>query len=109
MHPVRDALQHEVERQITLALDVLKYRGARIRPAAVATTLPMPTGSPLAAAVSVAVSAGSHGELRVRIAASAIAQPDERAALEATLDERAPLPGAVVVAPVLVPAPTGAP
>lgn len=109
MHPLRDALQLEVERQMPLALDVLKYRGTRIRPAAVATTVPMPAGSPLAAAVSIAVSPGSHGELRVTIAASAIARPDERAALQATLDERAPLPGTVVVAPLLAPAPTGAP
>jgi hypothetical protein len=83
MHPARAALQLEVLRQMALALDVLKYRGTRIPPAAVATTLPMPTGSPLAAAVSIAVSPGSHGELRVTIAASVIARPGERAALEA--------------------------
>ncbi|HEY1653664.1 MAG TPA: hypothetical protein VGF86_00965 [Candidatus Tumulicola sp.] len=106
--PIRDALQTAVRREMPIAFDVLKYRDAKIVPTSVATTLPMPAGSPLPAQLSVRVSRA--GATSVRIAIDAVAtETGERATLTAVLGERAPLPGSKVRAPGLAPAPTGAP
>lgn len=107
--PVRDALQSAVRREMPIALDVVKYRGATIAPASVATTLPMATGSPLPADLSIVTSPLAHDAVRVSITAAAAGSSRQHVTLTATLGERAPLPGAVVHAPGLVPAPTGAP
>ncbi|HEY5426768.1 MAG TPA: prepilin-type N-terminal cleavage/methylation domain-containing protein [Candidatus Tumulicola sp.] len=107
--PERAALQSAARREMTIARDVLKYRGASIAPAAAATTLPMPAGTPLAVELSIATSRTARGAIRVVVAAAASNRSGERAALEATLSARAPLPGAIVHAPGIVPAPTGAP
>jgi hypothetical protein len=109
MHPAQDALQFEVKREMGIALDVLKYQGANIAPTAIATTLPLPAGSPLPVNVSIATTSLPHGPIRVTITASTSRRPTESVSLTAALDERAPSPGAVVHAPALVPAPTGAP
>ncbi len=108
MRPVREALEDEVRREMAVALDVLKYRGGTIAPAAVATTLPMPAGSPLAARVSITVSPDPSGAVSVTVTAEA-GDPAQHATLRATAGAQAPLPGTVVTAPGLVPAPTGAP
>ncbi len=108
MRPIRDALENEVRRELPVALDVLKYQGGTIVPAAIATTLPMPAGSPLAARVSIAVSPDPSGAISVTVTADA-GNPAQRATLSATVGAQAPLPGSVVTAPGLVPAPTGAP
>ncbi|MEO6836387.1 MAG: hypothetical protein ABI231_10845 [Candidatus Tumulicola sp.] len=107
--PTRDALQSAAQREMLVALDVLKYQGASIVPVTVATTLPMPAGSPLPAELSIATSALPHGAIRVAITAVNLARAGGRATLTATLSDRAPLPGTVLRAPGLVPAPTGAP
>ena len=107
--PVRDALMAEVRREMPVALDLLKYSGANVPPATVATTLPMPTGTPLAVNVSLEVSPAPDGSLRVAITAVQRDPPRDRAALAATLGVQAPQPGARISAPGLAPAPTGAP
>lgn len=107
--PARNALESSVQREMTIARDVLKYGGADVAPATVATTLPMPAGSPLPALLSIETTRLAHGALRIVVSAQASGRSDERAALSATLSERAPLPGVTVRARALVPAPTGAP
>lgn len=106
--PVRDALETAVRRETRVALDVLKYRGARIAPTSVATTLPMPTGSPLPAQLTISTSGAPGQELHVTISATA---PDSlgRVTLTTALGGRAPLPGSFEHRPGLAPAPTGAP
>lgn len=104
----REALQSELRREMSLAVDALKYRGTTLLPATAATTLPMPAGSPLAAQVRLRTAPLSGGGLRISIEATAVASR-ERRSLSATLDAQAPQPGAVVEAPGLAPAPTGAP
>ena len=108
MRPVRDALESELRREMPIAIDLLKYQGGTIVPAAVVTALPMPAGTPLAARVSISVSPDPSGAIHVTIAASA-GEPPQRASLRATIGAQAPLPGSIVTAPGLVPAPTGAP
>ncbi|MGA8533282.1 MAG: hypothetical protein WB615_04160 [Candidatus Tumulicola sp.] len=107
--PVRDALQSEVRREMPIALDVLKYQGTSIVPTAIATTVPLPTGLPLAARVSIEASSLPRDAVRITIEAATVDPPRESEALTTTLAERAPAPGTVIRAPGLVPAPTGAP
>lgn len=106
--PVRDALENEVRREMPVAIDVLKYQGGTIAPATVETTLPMPGGTPLSTRVSIAVSPGPAGSFRLTLTAEA-GDPAQRARLTATLGNQAPVPGTIVTAPALAPAPTGAP
>jgi hypothetical protein len=94
---------------MAVAVDVLKYQGATVEPASIATTVPMPTGSPLAARLSIAASPAPNGSLRIAIAAWAVDGAKDRVELFATLASRAPAPGATLAAPGLAPAPTGAP
>lgn len=107
--PVRETLAAEVRREMPVAIDLVKYAGANVPPATVTTALPMPTGTPLAANVTLAVSPAPDGSLRVGITAVQRDAPHDRAALTATLGAQAPQPGATILAPGLVPAPTGAP
>lgn len=104
--PVRDTLDAALAREMPLALDVLKYQGSNVPPATIATSLPMPSGSPLAARLSIQTSRLGGDAVRVVVQASA---QGVRRSLAATLGARAPLPGTVVRASGLVPAPTGAP
>ncbi len=108
-NPIRAALASAVRREMTIAIDVLKYRGATVAPVTIATTLPMPAGSALPADLSIQTAPVGRDGLRVVITATQSNDARERASLTATLSARAPLPGAVVRAPALVPAPTGAP
>jgi len=108
MRPVRDALENEVRREMPVAIDLLKYQGGTIAPATVATTLPMPGGTPLPASVSIAVSPDPSGSFRLTLTAEA-GDPTQRARLTATLGAQALVPGTIVTAPALAPAPTGAP
>lgn len=105
---VREALENELRREMPVALDILKYQGGTLVPTAIATTLPMPAGTPLPARVSIAISPDPSGSFRVIISAEA-GDPPQRSRLSATLGAQAPLPGTVVTAPGLAPAPTGAP
>jgi hypothetical protein len=103
--PVRDALDSALAREMPLARDILKYQGSNVPPAVIATTLPMPSGSPLAARLSIQTSRRGDA-VRVVVQASAVGV---RRSMAATLGAQAPLPGTVVRPSGLVPAPTGAP
>lgn len=103
--PRTDALQRLADRELGVARDLLKYEGATIVPNAVATTVPLPDGTPEPASLSLSVRAGSDGT-----AVTVVASDAERSATaSATVAARAPLPGSTVVPDGLVAAPTGAP
>lgn len=104
---VHDALQTAAQREASVAADVLKYQDASIAPASVATTLPMPTGSPLAAQLAISTSV-KGGTLDVTVQATA-SKSGEQAIVETRLRAQAPIPGAQVQVSGLAPAPTGAP
>lgn len=105
---IREALESEVRREMPVAVDVLKYQGGSIVPTAVQTTLPMPAGTPLPARVTIGVSPDPAGAIRIAITAESV-ESRQRAEFVTTLGSQAPRPGAVVTAPGLAPAPTGAP
>ena len=106
---IADVLQDASQRELRIALDVLKYRGSNIVPASVATSLPMPTGSPLPVQLSVSSALLTGGAISVTITAAAADGSGRTASTNATLVQRAPLPGTRLRAPLLAPAPTGAP
>jgi Tfp pilus assembly protein PilE len=107
--PASNALQEAAARELRIALDVLKYSDATLAPASIATTVPMPTGSPMPAQVTLTTAAAGNGAFVVTVDAVASDGSGKRASLGATLDRRSVLPGAQVTAPGLAPAPTGAP
>jgi len=105
----RAALQSAAEREMRVALDVLKYQGGALAPAAVSTSLPLAGASPLPVQMSVQSAVRADGTTSVTIGVVSTSDSTERTILYGTLDRRAPLPGTVLRAPGLVPAPTGAP
>lgn len=106
---LRAVLQDAAERELRVALDVVKYQGGSLAPATIATALPLQAAPPLPVRLSLAATAQSNGAIVVTVSAAPIDDPSQRVSANATLDRRAPLPGAVVRAPGLAPAPTGAP
>lgn len=106
---MRSVMQDAAEREMRVALDVLKYQGGALAPVAIATTLPLAGASPLPVRLSLSASTAPSGATSVTIAVAARDDSTQRVTLGATLDRRAPLPGAVLHAPGLAPAPTGAP
>ena len=106
---VRSVMQDAAEREMRVALDVLKYQGGSLAPATIATTLPLASASPLPVRLSVNSTAAGGGGTSVTIGVVAANDPTQRVTLTGTLDRRAPLPGTTLHAPGLVPAPTGAP
>jgi hypothetical protein len=108
-NPVRDALQSAATREMRVALDVLKYQGASIVPNAVPTGIPLATGTPLPAQISIVASPDPSGAIGVTVTATAQDGSGLTASVTESLDSRAPLPGSQARAPGLAPAPTGAP
>ncbi len=103
------ALRQAAARELSIALDLLKYDDATLAPASVATSVPMAAGSPLPAQLSISAAAQTDGALLVTVEAAASDGSGKRASLAAILARRSVLPGTQVRAPGLAPAPTGAP
>jgi type II secretory pathway pseudopilin PulG len=109
----REALEACVRRELSTAVDILKYSGGSIAPATVATALPMPEGSPLASVVSLtAHRAGGVWQIDVAAQPSGGTRDggaSQRAELRATVAAQAPMPGSELRHNGIVPAPLGAP
>lgn len=101
------AATHE---ELRIAADALKYEGSSLQPAEIATTLPMPAGSPIPAQISLSLSPLPGGTVAIRVRTSS---PFGSATLvrEATLvvERRMPIPGSSITAATPVAAPFGAP
>ncbi len=106
---MRSVMQDAAEREMRVALDVLKYQGGTLTPVTIATALPIAGASPLPVGLSLSALTAPGGATTVTIGLVATDDPAQRVTVDATLDRRAPLPGTVLHAPGLVPAPTGAP
>jgi Tfp pilus assembly protein PilE len=92
--PIQTALETSVAREMRVAVDVMKYQGASLPSATVATAVPLPSGSPLP--VSYAISSHSNADGSVTIVLSATDSNDssKSATLSQTIAAPAPLPGA---------------
>ena len=104
----QSALHEELTQQMRLAVDVLKYDGATIAPASIATTIPCASSAPFPATIAIDSTAAAGGGVKIRLTASTT-NPARRASLETTLTDRAPAPGSAIVDPQPVAQPLGAP
>lgn len=105
-----DALGAAAREEARIAADALKYDGSSLQAISVATTVPMPIGSPLPAQLSLSTEMLPGGALVLRVRASNGSSPGSLAR-EATLvvERRMPVPGSSAIAPTQVAAPFGAP
>jgi len=106
---MRSVMQDAAEREMRVALDVLKYQGGTLAPVTIATSLPVGTASPLPVRLSVSASVAPGGATSVTVGVVASDDATQRVTLSGTLDRRAPLPGTILHAQGLAAAPTGAP
>ncbi len=96
--PVAAALQRSARRELRIAADLAKYRGASLVPTSVATTLPLPSAAPIAAHLRLDAIADADGSLDVTITATSDANPNERAVVTRLLAPPVPLPSSDVPA-----------
>jgi hypothetical protein len=106
--PAQSALEASVASEMRVATDLLKYQGATISPTSVATTIPLPSASPLAATMSISTTTLANGGVSITIA-GITESPPHSYSTTTTLSQRALPPGSQVVAPTTIAAPTGAP
>lgn len=92
------ALQAAVQREMRIAVDVMKYQGGSIAPATIATSVPLPGGSPAAAHLSIATSTLANGANVITLQATLDADPSKTATLTTTLPPPAPLPSSTIFA-----------
>lgn len=101
--PADEALRALAQRELRIAVDVMKYRGGRISPAAISTTAPIPGGSPLPVhlSISIAPAGGGYG-----ITLTASADGSAQSATAATnVAQPVPAPSSLVAVPGSAPAP----
>ncbi len=96
--PIDEALRACVQRELRVAVDVLKYEGGAIAPATVATSAPLPGGSPLPIHLSISTSAVAAGGYTVTVTASADGT-NESATMTTGVPQPIPLPSARIVSP----------
>ncbi len=96
--PIAAALERSARRELRIAVDLLKYQGASVPAASIATTIPLPSASPFAADLDLARVTRADGSLVVTVEARSVSDPGERVTLSASLAAPAPLPSALVPA-----------
>jgi hypothetical protein len=96
--PVDEALRACVQRELRVAADVLKYQGASVAPASVATSAPLPGGSPLPIHLSISANVVASGGYTVTVTANADGT-DESATMTTSVPALVPLPSAQIVSP----------
>jgi hypothetical protein len=103
--PVHVALERTVHREMRIAVDLLKYQGGTLVPAAIATTVPMPGGSPIPVRLSLAGAARAGGGVDVTLTATSDTDAQESVKLHGAIPGPVPLPGSSVPAPAAAAAP----
>ncbi len=105
-----DVLAAAAHEELRIAADALKYEGSSLQATDIATTLPMPVGSPMPARISLSIASLPGGSLAIRVRASGRGASGTLAR-EATLvvERRMPVPGSSITAAAPVAAPFGAP
>ena len=106
--PYQEAIDRAAAREAHIAADLLKYSDATLAPASLATTVPLPSASPLPVQLVLDVRSQSDGSTAITVRATS-SLPVRSASANLLLAHRAPPPGANVIAPATVAAPTGAP
>jgi hypothetical protein len=103
--PVHVALERALAREMRIAVDLMKYQGGIIQPATIATSIPMPSGSPVPVHLSIASAPLAGGGMNVTLSATSDVDAHESATIESAIPAPAPLPGSSIAAPSPVAAP----
>ncbi len=106
--PYQEAMDRATGQEARIAADLLKYGGTTLAPASLATTVPLPSASPLPVHMVLDVRSQSDGSTLITVSATS-SSPARSASAHLLLTHRAPPPGSSVLAPAMVAAPTGAP
>ena len=96
--PIESALEATVTREMRIAVDVMKYRGARLPTTSVATTIPLPSGSPLPAHLTITSTTAVDGSVTLVLEATDDNDASKGVTLSQTIAAPAPLPGSLVPA-----------
>lgn len=105
---VSEALRRHVDDEMRVAADLLKYQGASLSPATVATTIPLVGASPLPVHVSLAVSPIPQGGTAIAITMQSDVDQSKSVTVEAEIARPVPLPSSSVLPGISVPAPASA-
>jgi Tfp pilus assembly protein PilV len=97
--PIQSALEASVTREMRIAVDVMKYQGGTLPSGSLATTLPLPSGSPLPVSYSISTTT-ANGAVNIVLSATDSNDSTKSATLSQTIVAPAPLPGARVSAPI---------
>ncbi|MGD0967552.1 MAG: hypothetical protein ABR949_04625 [Candidatus Aquilonibacter sp.] len=92
--PIESALESTVTREMRVAVDVMKYQGATLASTSLATTIPLPSGSPLPALLSVTTTTAADGSITIVLSATDDNDASKSATLSQTIAAPAPPPGA---------------
>ena len=106
--PYQETMDRAAAREARIAADLLKYGGTTLAPASLATTVPLPSASPLPVQMVLDVRSQSDGSTAITVRTTS-SFPVRSASASLVVAHRAPPPGANVIAPMTVAAPTGAP
>jgi prepilin-type N-terminal cleavage/methylation domain-containing protein len=96
--PIASALEATVTREMRVAVDVMKYQGGSLTPTTIATTIPMPSGSPLPAQLSLAATTAPDGAVTIVLTATSTDDSSKSVTMSQTIAAPAPLPGARIPA-----------
>jgi hypothetical protein len=96
--PIESALEATTTREMRIAVDVMKYQGASLPSTSLATTIPLPSGSPLPVVLSVTSATAADGSVTIVLSAIDSDDASKSATLSQTIAAPAPLPGARVPA-----------
>lgn len=94
--PIREALSQRAHSELRVAIDVMKYQGSTLAPNTIATSVPLPGGSPLPAHETLATSVNADGSINISVSASADERNGDTASASATLARPVPLPSTLV-------------
>jgi len=92
--PIQSALESTVIREMRIAVDVAKYQGATLPTASIATAIPLPSGSPLPAQLTVSSTTNADNSITIVLTAADSSDSTKSATLSQTIAAPAPLPGA---------------
>jgi prepilin-type N-terminal cleavage/methylation domain-containing protein len=92
--PIESALEETTTREMRIAVDVMKYQGASLPSTSLATTIPLPSGSPLPVVLSVTSETAADGSVTIVLSADDSNDANKSATLSQTIAAPAPLPGA---------------
>jgi len=96
--PIESALEATLTREMRIAVDVMKYRGATLPTTSVATAIPLPSGSPLPAHLSVTSATAADGSVTIVLEATDDNDATKAATLRQIIAAPAPLPNSLVPA-----------